>query len=215
MKSIFVLLILITTVSLGDPLLLETDSQNPSTGYTPPPSSRSILFDQSYTGTMDNAGQAEDLYLRAEDFYLTEIGIIESVEWWGVFVGSQSNTFHLRIYDDNDSSPGTLLWEVPSASVTNTDTGDELSGNKIYHSEVTLDPSEYFQTEENGIYWFSMHHNGVGFYWGLLTQDGNMALCYDGGEWSSLDWIGFFRINGTFNQALETTTWAGIKAQNQ
>ncbi len=204
------LIMLFTVVSFADSLLWDTDSVCPSTGYTPP-SSRSVLFDQSYSGTMDNAGQGDELYLRAEDFFLTQEGSIESIEWWGIFIGSQSSTFHLRIYDDNDSSPGTLLWELPEVSVVNTDTGDDFSGHNIYHSEVTLDPSDYFQTEDGEIYWFSMYHNGTGFYWGLLTAGGNMALSYDGGEWSSLEWVGFFRLNGTFSLVLQANTWAGIK----
>ncbi len=211
MRSITIPLIILSFVVMAGPLLTEVDAERADTGYLPPLQNREVLYNQAYTGTMDNAGQGDDQYLRAEDFVLEEVGCIESIEWWSVYIGSQSDTFHLRIYDDNDSAPGTLLWEVPAITAVNTDTGDDFTGYNIYQSLITLDPADYFQTEEDKIYWFSMYYNGSGFYWGLLTDEGNMALSYDGGDWSNLEWIGFFRLNGTSNQALEATTWGAIK----
>ncbi len=207
-----IVLLLLTCVSFAStllPVISSEGSENILPGYPAP--GRTVLFDQAYSGIMDNAGQGDGLYLRADDFILPEVGRVESIEWWSIFVSSQSNSFHLRIFADNSGVPGSLLWEVPVMNAVNTDTGDDFTGYNIYRSEVILDPADYFQTEEGITYWFSMYYNGTGFYWGLLTEGGNMAMSYDGGDWSSLEWIGMFRLNGTYNQSLQGTTWGDIK----
>ncbi len=184
-------------------------------GYLPPIPDRTVLFDQAYAGIMDNAGQGDGLYLRADDFVLSEAGCIESIEWWSIFISGQSGTFHLRIFADSSGLPGTLLWEVPAISSINTDTGDDFNGSyDIYHSEVNLDPADYFTAEGGTTYWFSMYYSGTGFYWGLLTEGGNMALYYYYEKpWSSLEWIGMFRLSGSHTGAImNETTWATIKA---
>ncbi len=218
MRTTGIVLILLAVVSYGDSSFLKKTSERIETGYEPPLPEGEVLFGQAYDGVMDGGSNCGGAYVVADDFVLTEAGRVESIEWWGVFFAGQSGSFHLRIcsndsnYQDVPGTPGDVLWEVPAASVVNTDTGDDFSGYNIYHSEIALDPSDYFEAEASVIYWFTVHYNGSLYFWGVLTSGGNMCYSHHGGDWSQQTCVCFFRLNGTSYQALEATTWAAIKS---
>ena len=217
MRIMGIFMILVAVVSYADSSLLKNSSEKAETGDVPPLTGRSVLFDQAYTGVIDTALRSGGLYLNADDFVLTEAGQVESIECWSIFVGGQDGSFYLRIYSNYTgcqnvpSTPGDILWEIPAASAVNTDTGDDLFGNDIYHTEIVLDSSDYFAVESNTVYWFSIYYNEENYYWGILEEGGLMCHSYDSGDWTTHDSVCFFRLNGTPSQALEATTWAAIK----
>ncbi len=217
MRITVIIMSLLAIVSFADSSLSQNTSERIETGYVPPVPDGSVLFDQSYTGVIDDAIRAGGLFLRADEFILTEAGRVESIEWWGVFPSGQSGSFYLRIYS-NDSNfqdvpgtPGDILWEMPAASVVNTDTGDDIFGFDIYHTEIILDPSDYFEADASTVYWFSIYYNESNYYLGVIEYIGNMCLSYSGGGWTSNDYTSFFRLNGTSYLALKANTWAAIK----
>ena len=153
MRITGIILILLSIVSYAGSSLSQNTSERIETAYEPPVPDAEVLFEQAYAGVMDGGSNCGGTYVVADDFVLTEAGRVESIEWWGMFFSGQGGSFHLRICS-NDSSdqdvpgtPGDVLWEIPAASVVNTDTGDDFSGSNIYRSEIVLDPSDYFETE--------------------------------------------------------------------
>ena len=215
MRITGLVLTLLAFVTNADSSLFENTSDRTESGYTPPVPGGAVLFDQAYSGLVQNVVKSTALYNSADDFILTEAGQVESIEWWSLYVSEQTGSFRLRIYaNDCDSptvpgAPGDILWEVLDVSVENTDTGDDFYGYDIYHTEIILDSSDYFQAEVARVYWLSIYYNETDFYW--CTLDGGNLYTAFGQTWHSFDSAGLFRLNGTPYQALEATTWAAIK----
>jgi len=69
-----------------------------------------VLFDQSYTGTVDNAYGYHNGFYLVDDFALGNPSRLESIEWWGIFSMDVGN-FDIQLLDDDDSGlPGTVVW---------------------------------------------------------------------------------------------------------
>lgn len=127
--------------------------------------------------------------MMADDFELTQQVDIASLEIWVIYTSTVPTGMKVQFRSDNASTPGAVLWEQTSNTMTIAPTGLTSWGYSLLYNKVTL-AQPYWYGAAATRYWMALQTvGGAGSQWWLCQNNAFYSMSYfsqnNGSTWAS------------------------------
>jgi len=187
------------------------------------PTTANVCYNQEFVNPPVNGVGFAAYYswMMADDFELTQQVDIAQVEIWAIYAGGVASQIKVQFRSDASSTPGSVLWEQTTSSLTHALTGYQAWSYNLYYTGITL-AQTYFYPQATTRYWISMQTIGGSSadYW-LAQNWSHYTMCYfsqdNGASWMSSQQAWGSAYDQDFNlitsaTGLSRTTWGDIKS---